>query len=842
MKNFRRIFMIFLVLMLALGLFACGGESECTEHKDEDKNGKCDICEATVELPKEDETESVEFVKDGEAKFNFVVSSTASGSVNLAVDKLIKELKALGVEAEKITDRKDGGEIEILIGDVSGRGAEYDIDEHTLGLKGYMVKLVGKKLIVVGGSDDALANAIEVLKSDFLGIKKSTETIENVTISSSMNVEEIQNNYIITNISVDGVEINTFKIKVDKSNKNMLSAATSFQNAIYAAKGYWLDIVDANDAGDGNFVVFDFVDDAGIDGYKVYVDGGNLIFETEFPNKVKEATEVFVTKNISSVVGKGVDFAKKFSYTATVRYVYYSEFKKIDDTTGKQNDFATIKACHDYANEWGHTVRADANAVYNIGLTGGVEIKIKTDVEWGNATFKIDDKCFEVSDKERTKSIFVVASSFSDWKTVYDEESDYVKLMNESFKGGDDTTKLPFAPGYKALVNVIDNNNYAYNRWGTHATATPPYQREIVVVEPDGTLSDNTSFLLGFTGVTKLEIYRIDDETVTLSGGTFITDANAAPPVYTSYNRNIGVNRANTVIKNVVHQIVGEGETGAPYSGFIQFTYTANLLCENLTLQGHKSYQDYKEDGSVNSTMGSYDITGNHSNNIIFKNCIQSNFYTDETKTAVTPESVCWGIMGTNHNKNLMYDGCTLSRLDAHAGVQNVIIRDTNITYIKLTGGGTALIENCTIYEPNKSSTGLVELRADYGSTWRGDIIIKDCFYLNGSEGDDVTLINGSWNNWDFGNYITYLPNVTIDNLYIKSPKSVNYIFSKYTGSNGDVWLDQEFLKDGTKNENPMNVNAVVTIKNNKNGYVYDGCLNNGYINDKIIFKDNEND
>ena len=77
------------------------------------------------------EDTKVEFIKDGEANFNFVISSTATGSVNLAVDKLIKELKELGITTTKLTDKKDGAEIEILIGDVSGRGEEYDIDEHT---------------------------------------------------------------------------------------------------------------------------------------------------------------------------------------------------------------------------------------------------------------------------------------------------------------------------------------------------------------------------------------------------------------------------------------------------------------------------------------------------------------------------------------------------------------------------------------------------------------------------------------------------------------------------------------------------------------------------------------
>jgi hypothetical protein len=114
------------------------------------------------------------------------------------------------------------------------------------------------------------------------------------------------------------------------------------------------------------FIIFKVVDDAGSEGYKVYVEDGNLVFATEFPNKVKGATEGFISKNISTVVGKGIDFTSKFTYTSPVRYIYYSEFKKVDSTTGKQDDFATIKACHDYANKWGHTVNADEGKTYYI--------------------------------------------------------------------------------------------------------------------------------------------------------------------------------------------------------------------------------------------------------------------------------------------------------------------------------------------------------------------------------------------------------------------------------------------------------------------------------------------
>ena len=850
MKNLKKAIVLLISLSLLLFLFACG-PTECKEHKDEDTDGKCDVCgeDVTPEEGGDENGDGLSLIEGGEAKFTLVVSSTASGSTNLTVDKLVKTFKDLGVEVTKTTDASPEGEIEILIGDVKGRGAEYDIDEHTLGLKGYLVELIGKKIVVCAGSEDALADAIDVLKEDFFGIKKATESLDSVTVNEDMNVKEIQDNYRITGISVEGKEINTFKIKVDTSNADMMNSAKVLQNTIYAAKGYWLEIVDASDAADGSFIELLITKDVGIEGYEVSVKDGDLLIKTEFPNKAAEATEGFLSKNISTVVGKAVNFDKKFSYTSTVRYVYYSEFKTYKNDGITVDDFATIKKCHEYANKYGHTVKADTNSNFYIGDTGGAFINVKTNVEWGNAVFNIDDKAYPSSAQSRTSHIFVMQSSFDDWRKIYNEGDPMLDGLKDGFLGSE-LTNIGFAPGYKALIYLYDANNYAYNRHGTHATETPPAQREFVIVDEEGNLTDNTSFLLDFTGVTSMHIYRVDDEPITISGGTFITDANNALPIYTAYSRGLLFNRSNVTIKNTVHKIINEPaqdsnpdvgylQGGAPYSGFISYQYCNNLRCENLTLQSHKAYKDYDYDENgkpigIHSTMGSYDIGGSNANNITFYNCTQSNFYKPDGTTPYD-QSEYWGIQGTNYCKNMTYDKCLFSRLDAHAGVQNVVIRDTTIVYINLIGGGEALIEGCTIIAPTVNSTGVVALRSDYGSTWRGDIIIKDCNFYSGANASQTYLINAIWNDWDFGNYKTHLPNVTVDNLNIVNAKSTVYIYSDVETSGAKI--DQEYFPGGIKNKNPMFISPTVTIKNNNSGHVYDGTRND-YINSKVTIRE----
>ena len=524
-----------------------------------------------------------------------------------------------------------------------------------------------------------------------------------------------------------------------------------------------------------------------------------------------------------------------------MKTVFYKDFGAVGD--GKTDDFSAIKKCHEYANENGCTVKADEGYVYYIGKTDGDYISVKTSVDWTGATFFIDDKVIDVNNKERYTDIFVMESSFDNWLTEYNEDSEIVKKLSSGFKK--DIKNIGFAPGYRSLIYVYDKNNYSFNRFGLNGSLTPPPQHEFTIVEPNGDIVDKTEFSLDFTGVTQIKVYRVDDEPITLTGGKFITNANDAPPVYTYYSRGLRFCRSNVTIRDTVHEIIGEGEHGAPYVGFINYRTTHNLRCENLSLQGHKTFYDFFPDGRRRSPMGTYDICGSDSNEIVFYNCTQNNFFEEGSNSIPRKESEYWGIMGTNYCKNIVYDKCLLSRFDAHSGIYNATVRDTTILNIKLTGGGTALIENCTVYE---NHIALVYLRADYGSTWNGDLIIRNTKYYN--ETEDSYLVHGAWFNWSFfGTDTPRLPNILIDNLYIKNSKGNNYIY-KWTSKNhyfnenhepimedcsGDT-IDQPTLRNGTENKNARVLESTVTAMNMPEKYNFIGA-NDEYVSSKINIK-----
>jgi hypothetical protein len=206
----------------------------------------------------------------------------------------------------------------------------------------------------------------------------------------------------------------------------------------------------------------------------------------------------------------------------------------------------------------------------------------------------------------------------------------------------------------------------------------------------------------------------------------------------------------------------------------------------------------------------------------------------------LTGTRYCWGIGGTNFCKNMEYIGCTLSRFDAHQGLYNGKIIDCTMNFFALTGNGTMVIENTNWYSAGTHSADnyLLYLRGDYGSTWAGDIFVKNCTATVGDA--DFNLIYHSYNNFDFG-YTCHFPNVYLDNLVFKGLKEgqkINFIPRKNsvdkepnlhkdtilnihpqdgTAVDGVLWSDESSFKNLNKVVPPKRI----SIKNNIAGHVY---------------------
>jgi hypothetical protein len=88
---------------------------------------------------------------------------------------------------------------------------------------------------------------------------------------------------------------------------------------------------------------------------------------------------------------------------------------------------------------------------------------------------------------------------------------------------------------------------------------------------------------------------------------------------------------------------------------------------------------------------------------------------------------------------------------------------------INAIGVGVFTVENSTI-----RGRSLVNLRSDYGSTWHGEFVIRNCTFVPaGGSATSASLIGGSNSGQhDFG-YTCYMPEkITIENLRIDDSKN----------------------------------------------------------------------
>jgi len=422
--------------------------------------------------------------------------------------------------------------------------------------------------------------------------------------------------------------------------------------------------------------------------------------------------------------------------------VAYHDFGATDDD--ESDDANAIAATHAFANQHGLPVRAEGGAVYHLSGKRRTAI-ILTDTDFGDAQFIIDDRAVE----DREAPLFIVGSRLQPFP---------LKGIT-TLKRGQRKIKATL-PG-PCLITAENKAVKHYIRFGRNQNKGKP-QTDIFVVDRKGRVDADAPIIWDFDRISKLTARPIDEKPLHLTGGLFTTIANQEPSRYNYYARNIEIQRSNVIVDGIEHRITGEGDTGAPYRGFIHVRDCAYVTIKNALLTGHKTYQTIGSAG-VPVPMGSYDFSAGRALNVSLVNCRQTNSIQDRNY---------WGIMASNYCKNLRYEGCALSRFDAHMGVANVVIRDSELGHmgIKAIGGGTLRIENSTVYARN-----LITLRPDYGSTWNGVVVIKDCTLAPPGGLTAETSVLGGHNSGrhDFG-YVCYLPQkVIIDGLRIKNESSV---------------------------------------------------------------------
>jgi len=462
-------------------------------------------------------------------------------------------------------------------------------------------------------------------------------------------------------------------------------------------------------------------------------------------------------------------------------FVSYSDFGAKGD--GKTDDINAIAATHAFANQNGLNVKGDEGATYYISGKD-LTANIRTDTDFGTATFIIDDT--EV--QNRNQNIFLVSSGLKPFRPE----------GISSLKRNQSKTDISF-PG-TCIVTVTDSGTRRYIRFGLNQNNGSP-QTDIFIADKEGRVDMNAPIIWDFEHITDIKALPVDETTLTITGGHFTTIANKAESKYTYYSRGIAIRRSNVVVNGLEHHVTGEGDHGAPYGGFINIGDCAFVTVKNVVLTGHKTYQTIGSAG-LPVSMGSYDLSLNRALNVSFINCTQTNDIND---------NMYWGILGSNYCKNLLYDNCILSRFDAHMGVANATIRNSTLGHqgINAIGSGTFIVENSTVY-----GRSIINLRSDYGSTWQGEFIIRNCVFVPGNgKSTSISLIGGSYSGQhDFG-YTCYMPErIIIENLQIDDSKNP----SDYKGPFIFADFNPDMTNDSYLEKYPYVKTREVIIKNLK--------------------------
>ncbi|MBQ4336224.1 MAG: hypothetical protein IJC34_03455 [Lentisphaeria bacterium] len=472
---------------------------------------------------------------------------------------------------------------------------------------------------------------------------------------------------------------------------------------------------------------------------------------------------------------------------AEKKVVYYRDFGAKGD--GKTNDLEAIFKAHEYANKHGLPVKADDNAVYLLE-DGPAPVVIKTDVDWGKAKFIVNDLAENLPNFR--KALFHVQSS----RKEYD-----IKDLKPLKRGQKNVgIKLPG----RALILVVDKTTKRYIRYGANANKGSD-QGETILVNKNGDIDPATPVIWDYKTISKATVFPVDEKLLTVKGGDFTTYTNNRKGKHVYFGRGIAVTRSNTLIQGVIHRVIEpEGIDSWPYTGFLNVGKCAEVTFKDCKVTGRKVYSYPIPGQKKRKTTGTYDISGNNAVKINYINVVQINDFMDP---------VYWGVMGTNFCKSVLLDGCKVSRFDAHQGVTNAIIRNSQLGYqgINAIGFGTFLVENSVSY-----GSRLINFRADYGAMWNGDFIIRNCKFVPGNAYNLCLFGGPATPQHDFG-YPCMMPEtITIDGLEVDMSKVKRSkflaVFGDFDRQNKNPESEQPYIFTKTLNVKKFTCNGPVKL------------------------------
>ena len=433
-----------------------------------------------------------------------------------------------------------------------------------------------------------------------------------------------------------------------------------------------------------------------------------------------------------------------------IKYVTYEDFGARCD--GEYDDFIAIRNAHIFANENNCEVRGTENKEYHIFKYYEDPVEINTNVNWNNSKIIIHDEEIE-NYSGRYKDIFIINNMKDSVKKIDNPEWTINKKTKKI-----DISDLNISGYQRYYCIAINSDKTQFIRAGSNANSGN-YQQDYFIIDNEGNLLNDVQW--DFEKLTSIEFFGIPNTGILIQNVNIITNSLISQSE-TSYRKNnskdeyfargIYLNYASNVKISGLNHTISNDELSGSYRGIIRAWYGTNLEITDCSLFTRK----YSMIDRSTYDLNLYAIVNGKIKNVV------SNNIGDEQR---------WGITGTNYSKDIIFENCTLNRIDAHAGIYNLDIINCTIGCKGLTLIGQG---NLNVIGTTVTSKAFLILRSDYGSTWDGNVNIKNCTFKYNQSSKEPKLVqidflfddNNYENLHDFG-YQCKFPNLYVENLKI---------------------------------------------------------------------------